>query len=399
MNVKVERQAGPVQGIVLLLQVTLAVMGTAILAPVIPDIIHHFRDVPNIAFWGPFVVTVPSLCIALCAPLAGWLADLVGRRRLLIAAIGGYAVLGVLPVFLETIPQILASRIALGIVEAAIMTVSTTMIGDYFEGPKRDKWLGYQTGVASMTAVGLLALGGVLGEFGWRVPFFLYLFAIPLMLLVVFFTWEPVAKASEEPTVRASWAGFPWLKLAWICVLTLIGGMLFYIVQIQLSSALRELGVDRPSTAGMLTAIVSIGIPIGTIIFDRVSRVPVSRLLAIEFGLVSLAFLAMSHVSDVRLFLAVVFVNQVGCGMLLPTLLVWAMRQFNFSQRGRGIGIWQAVFAFGPPLGPALLTFFAVSRGTGLIDAFQIVGLLGAAAFVAALAMVMLGRGGSEPTV
>lgn len=389
------RRAGPVQAITLLLQCTLGVMGTAILAPVIPRMIDHFRDIPGVAFWAPLVVTVPSLCIVICAPIAGYLGDLFGRRLLLIGAIGTYAITGVLPYFLEKLALILLSRVALGVVEAMVMTLSTTMIGDYFHGVERDKWLGYQTAVASVSAVAMLALGGWLGDYGWHAPFLIYLIALPLMLLVVCFTWEPSSSEREQVAGTATWFGFPWRRMAGVSAVTLLAAMLFYIVQIQLSSALAERGIIRPSEAGLYTSIVSIGIPVGTVIFQRISAWRIGKLLTLEFGLVGIAFVGMSQVTSVPLFLTIAAANQVGCGLLLPTMLTWAVKQLAFAHRGRGIGIWQSVLSFGPPLGPALVTAIAIWTRSGINGAFAFVG--GASIFAALIAGASLfHRGGNR---
>jgi MFS family permease len=56
--------------------------------------------------------------------------------------------------------QIIGSRFVLGIFEAVIMTVSTALIGDYFKGDAREKWIGIQIGAVSVSAIILIALGG-----------------------------------------------------------------------------------------------------------------------------------------------------------------------------------------------------------------------------------------------
>jgi len=45
-----------------------------------------------------------------------------------------YAIFGTAPLWLDSLPQIFASRVLLGATEAALMTVSSSMIGDYFCG-------------------------------------------------------------------------------------------------------------------------------------------------------------------------------------------------------------------------------------------------------------------------
>ncbi|MGC3980448.1 MAG: MFS transporter [Steroidobacteraceae bacterium] len=370
------RRAGPLQAIVLLLQCTLGAMGVTILAPVIPKIIANYQGVPGVEFWGPLIVTIPSVCVAVVCPFAGYFADLIGRRNLLIWAIGLYALIGVAPYFLNTIPQMIIARAGLGVVEAIVMTVSTTLIGDYFKGEERDKWLGYQTAVASVSAVGLIALGGLMGNISWRAPFLVYLSAAPLMLLIILFTWEPRPDELESNVNAGSWSAFPWSKMLGIYLLTLPASMMFYIVQIQMSTALGELGINRSSTIGLLTAGASIGVPVGTLVFQKVSKLSTSRLLLMEFFLIALGFIGMSAANDLNTFLVFTSINQIGCGMLLPTMVTWAMRQLSFSMRGRGIGIWISILSLGTSLGPAAVTALAIYSDGRVMPAFKYVGFV-----------------------
>ncbi len=144
----VTRKAGTIQGIILILPITLTVMGAVLLAPIMPLLMQAFGHIEHADYLVPILISIPALCIALGAPLAGWMADKVGRRKLLIWAIGLYSVCGVLPLFITTYPPLLLSRIGVGLCEAIIITCSTTLIGDYFSGAQRDKWLGSQAALA-----------------------------------------------------------------------------------------------------------------------------------------------------------------------------------------------------------------------------------------------------------
>ena len=166
-----QRTPSSVQGIALLLPVTLAVMGIIVLVPVLPQMMEHFSSVPNreyLLFGG--VLTMPALGLTLFSPLMGWAVDWLGRKRVLIAAMIAYAALGVAPIFIDNLFAIIATRVGVGLCEAGIMTASTTLLCDYFTGEEREKWLGAQTAVASLSSIVLVFVGGALGSlYGWRV--------------------------------------------------------------------------------------------------------------------------------------------------------------------------------------------------------------------------------------
>ena len=369
------RQAGFLQALTLLLPVTMPTMGIVVLLPILPAMSEHFKSIANIALLVPVLLTIPSLVIVCFAPVAGYLADLFGRRRILILAMLLYAVVGMAPFWLDNIYAILVCRFFVGLCEAVALTVSTTMIGDYFHGPDRDKWLGYQTGVASLSATVLIFVGGLLGgAFGWQGPFLIYGVSLPLVLGVVLFTWEPEPDASlGEHGHQSSWVGFPWRHMLGICALTLFASYLFYLVQVELSFALAQHGVRSSQTSGSLQSIASIGVPLGTIIFKYASRLPILRLLTIEYAVLGLSLLAMGSAHGVYPLVGASFVNQLGAGMLLPTMLTWAMRGLPFEHRGRGTGVWTGTFAVGQFL--LAVSFPLVSGLTGgLFATFLLVG-------------------------
>lgn len=168
------RHAGVPQAAVLLAAVTLPVMGVISLVPVVPALQAHFADVPGANYLVPIALTIPGMCIALLSPFAGMLADRFGRRQLLLTALAFYGLFGLLPLLLDSLPLIIASRFGLGVTEAVIMTVTTTLTGDYFKEEERQKWVAAQAVAGSLAATLLFLAGGALGDLGWQAPFYLY---------------------------------------------------------------------------------------------------------------------------------------------------------------------------------------------------------------------------------
>ncbi|WP_317928495.1 MFS transporter [Halioxenophilus sp. WMMB6] len=346
------RAPGNLQGVVLILPITLTVMGAVLLAPIVPQLMQAFGDMPNANYLVPVLLSLPALCIALGAPFAGWLADRVGRRKLLIGSMLVYGFCGILPIFLDSYWAIFASRVGVGLCEAIVITCSTTLIGDYFSGDQRDKWLGSQAALASLTAMCLFPLAGYLGSvYGWRGPFAIYGLSLVMLAGVLFFTWDVSPEAASEHDHNAHIAerqGLPWLHMLKVCAYTLIGGIFFYILQFQMSTALESYAISNSAVSGWLLALASIGVPAGAIFYRYAHHhFSIRNLIAIEFGLLALGFVCLSHAPNYQWFVVAGLLNQFGAGMLLPTLLTWAVAPLDFSVRGRGTGMWQSTFAVG----------------------------------------------------
>jgi MFS family permease len=176
-----------------------------------------------------------------------------------------------------------------------------------------------------------------------------------------------------------------------ITLITIYGSVFFYTVQIQASSGLTALGLSDPARIGFLTSIASIGVPLGTLIYSRVGRIGIAKLLFVEFAMLAVGFLLMSKAGSVGGFLTGCFINQLGAGMLLPTLLVWSMSILDFEVRSRGTGMWQAAFALGQWLSPIIVTFASLRVG-GLLASFSILSYGALAGALFALALLVQGK-------
>jgi MFS family permease len=377
-----KRQAGPLQGITLLLPITMAVMGIVLLVPVLPEILKEFSGIRGSSYLVQMgVLTMPAGCVLVFSPLAGWLSDRYGRRPILIAAMFLYAFAGIAPIFLSNLWAIIATRVAVGMCEAVILTVTTTMISDYFVGSAREKWLASQTAVASMSALLLFPVAGRLGAvYGWRGPFWVYLVSLVLLIGVVLFTWEP----THEEQRSVSNVRFPWVRMLSICALTVFAAVMFYSFQTQAGIALDALGVHDPAHRGDYTTWASIGVPVGTVLFWIAARLPITLLLCLEFTLIGGSYLSMGHAATPGAFTAAAFLNQVGCGLVLPTMLTWATRGLAFEIRGRGNGMWQGAFAIGQFVSSGVVTLMATFM-SGVLGAINGLGIAGLAAGALAL--------------
>jgi MFS family permease len=396
------RQPTFMTGLALLFPISLSVMAALFVAPIAPKIGEAFGPTgqyspQDLEWYVGWIVTVPALCVALFSIPAGALGDRMGRRRLLIWSMAIYVVVGVAPYFLNDLRHILLTRIAVGIVEAVLMTLSTTLIGDFFRGEARNRWLSAQTGVASLFAVFCILIAGIVGAEDWHNVFLLYLLPVLFLILVLTFTWEPEESASlsrsEQP---GRWSDIPWGVMAIICLITLFGSVMFYTVQIKLPDAYNALGVVNPdgsydaARGGMMTAAASIFVPVGTVCFWYLSpRLSLKAMFVLEFALLASGFLLMSILTSPWAFTFAAGLDQIGAGMLLPTLLTWAVARLPFGVRGRGTGLWTATFSLGQFVCNNAAIPFIIGFTGGILPTIGVLGwLCSGAALIALIAPI-----------
>ncbi|MBA6142647.1 MULTISPECIES: MFS transporter [Pseudomonas] len=376
-----ERKAGAAQALILVFTTQLPIMGLLSLIPIIPLLLQQFGSHPEARFLIPLLITAPSACIALLSPLAGWLADRLGRRRLLLAAVLGYGICGFAPYFLNDLVPIIISRFGLGITEAVIMTVANTLMGDFYPPEPRRKWLAVQSAVGSLSGTTLMFLGGVLGGFGWQGPFLLYLLAFVVFVLLLFFTWEPVAH--RETSTIAGNNRFPVHQMCIIASVTLFCAVLYYVEVLQVSQVFHLLGLTNPADIGTAGAIAGLGVPLGALLFAKLSKQDINVHVIAVMLLFAIGLIGLGQASTVPWAVAAAFVAQVGCGMLIPALINWCLGSLSAQHRGRGVGIWTGAFFIGQFVSPFTVTLLASALG-GLATAIVALGGVSAVALLVA---------------
>ena len=391
MAMPTSRTATTKHGVVLLIAAVLPVMAIVSLVPVMPLLLVEFADVPGSEFLVPIALTIPALCVALFSPLAGWLSDRLGRKFVLIVALLLYAGLGLLPYFLSDLKQIIASRIGLGITEAAIMTVATAMIGDYFHGEARQRWIALQVGVISIAAIVLIVIGGALGEsLGSRGPFLLYLLALPIAAIVAVVLFEPAVHEHAAETDER----LPFGRVLPLAAITLGVAILFYTIVVQLGPLLTDIGVTSPAVIGVAGAVVNLGHVSGSFIYHRLRTWSGPALLVAGFGTAAVGYLGIGLSQVIVARTAAAYIASIGVGMLLPTLVTWILRELPAPVRGRGTGLFTGTFFLGQFVAPVVAVALSGQLGGSLINViFLYAGFAAAATLISAL---VARKGGSR---
>lgn len=374
INPKTGRPAGRLQVILLIIGSCLPILGAVLLAPILPLLSEQFASTPGSAALVPLVLTIPALMIAILAPFAGTIVDKIGRKRVLIIALFVYAIFGTAPLWLDGLVPILLSRVGVGITEAFIMTCCTTLIADYFSGNRRNRYLGLQALVTALAATVFFAVGGALGAAGWRTPFWLYAVSLVVALLMIFAIWP--SRQAEDGTERsiAKLTTIDRRALLLPVVVTFFSGIVFYTLIVELPYVLVNLGVTATSSIGAAAAVASLATAIGAFLFRFIARRGVGVLLPVALALaaVGLGIVALSTTPAVAIIGAII--ASFGNGILLPTLVTWAINRLTYEQRGRGTGLWTGSLFLGEFVCPIII--IALTGAGSLLIAIGVIGAL-----------------------
>ncbi|MFT6658912.1 TCR/Tet family MFS transporter [Maritalea sp.] len=159
--------------IFILITVFIDILGLGIIVPVLPGLLEELtaERVSSAAAYGGFLISAYALMQFIFSPILGNLSDRYGRRPVLLASLLGLTLDYLLMGFAPTIIWLFIGRIVAGIMGAAIST-ATAYIADITPKEKRAQSFGL---IGAAVGAGFIigpAIGGQLGEFGTRVPFF-----------------------------------------------------------------------------------------------------------------------------------------------------------------------------------------------------------------------------------
>ena len=387
------RRPGLGQGSTVIAAGFLPILAIVSLFPAVPSIIDHFAGDPEAGWKVPAMVSAPGLAIAAIAPFAGILVDRFGRRRLLLFSTFFYALIGVIPFFLDNLNAIYASRILLGVTEAAILTTLNTLIGDYWDDRGRRHWLALQGTVGPLLAAGMIYCAGMLTAVRWNGVFLIYLVALPIFAAMVVYLYEPASDATARKMLgidqdRVARTPFPWSSVLQIGAVTLAAAVLYYVFIVNGGMAFREVGIQSSAKLGELTALPSLFVVVGAGLFWLMGRARAQLQLASCFGLLGVGLAMIGLAPDWKWMIAGLVIQQTGAGMTIPTLIAWAQTKLPFEHRGRGMGVWTACFFFGQFASPLLVS---VVRGAVVTmqSAFLTAGVLGVLCALVSVAMAL----------
>jgi MFS family permease len=245
------------------------------------------------------------------------------------------------------------------------MTAVSALITDWFEGPERGRFLGFQQAAASLGGVVFLPLAGVLAGIDWRLPFWLYSVAALIALAAA------TGLTDERPARHEAQAGqaFP-RKAIGIYLMALTATLVFYMAPTQLPFLLRDLDAS-PAVIGFVIAGSTLTSVVGALVFPKLRT---SRITAISIVLLGAGWLVVGYADGVALVAAGLLIGGFGVGLVVPNLNTGLANLARPEQRGRVLSGLVAGIFLGQFLSPLVIA--PLVQATGIAAAFTWTGIV-----------------------
>ena len=152
--------------------ILLDVIGFGIIIPVFPKLIMHLThgNMSTVSQWGGMLSFAYAIMQFGCAPILGNLSDQFGRRPVLLFSLLGFGIDYIFMAFAPTIGWLFLGRVFSGAAGSSITTASA-YIADVSTKENRAQNFGM---IGAAFGIGFIigpVMGGVLGQYGTRIPF------------------------------------------------------------------------------------------------------------------------------------------------------------------------------------------------------------------------------------
>ena len=339
-------------------------LGNSMLIPVLPLI---EKKLGITSFKVSMIITVYSIAAILLIPIAGYLSDRFGRKKviipsLLIAGVGGLVTGWAAWSLKDPYVMILVGRVLQGIGSSGAAPVVLPLVGDLFKSDK-DVSAGLGLIETSNTVGKVLSpiLGALLASFIWYLPFLsIPVFSLISIVLVIFLVKSPEKK--EDPQTFSCF--LTCLKEIfhhdgkWLTAIFAIGGIimfvlfgvLFYLAGF-LENEFQIVGVKK----GVIIAIPLVALSLTSFMTGkRIGEEKKVMKWCIFSGLllVSASTLMVSFTNKLWLMLFILFLAGIGIGASLPCLDALITEGVKKEERGTITSLYSSTRFLGVAAGP-----------------------------------------------
>ena len=179
----------------------LAAVDATIVATALPQIAGSLGDVERVGW----IVVAYLMATTIAAPVYGCLGDALGRKRLLLVALGVFVAASLACALAPTLLWLIAARVVQGAGGGGLMTMSQALVGESVPARERVRYQGYLASIFMVSSTfGPVAGGWLTQHFGWTSVF---LINVPLGAVAAVLAVRLPDHVGGVSRVRFDWLG------------------------------------------------------------------------------------------------------------------------------------------------------------------------------------------------
>lgn len=367
-------------------------LGNSMLIPVLPAMEKNIGISP---FQSSMIITVYSILAIIFIPIAGFLSDHIGRKKVIIPSLAIAAIGGLISAWAGWKMDnpywiILIGRALQGIGAAGAFPIVLPLVGDMF---KTDEEVSSSLGLieTSNTLGKVLSpiLGAFLAGFFWFIPFFsIPIFCLISILLMVFLVKTPNKREKPLPfkqfihNIKDTFKN----NGKWLYAVFIIGIILMFVlfaVLFYLSDTLEKVYDVKDVKKGLLLAIPLGGLCIASYITGKLIKENKVLMKWLTFGgivLLVASIVTLSFSKAMWFMITLFLLSGIGIGVGLPCLDAFITSGIEKQERGTVSSIYSSMRFIGVAAGPPIMAIMMKHAENSL---FYILGGLSVIAAIA----------------
>jgi MFS family permease len=310
---------------------------------------------------------------------SGRLLERVGVRNFTLASLVIYGVFGTLCWFLSSALTMGLSRFVLGMGGVFFSTAALALTAATFTGEARSRVIGLQQATSQVVNVcAVFIVGALVAVTGWRGAFLLYgAFAVLLFVLALVGVSRSVAsgEAATASVVDAPASSAFLRKIAPICALTMLMGILTVIPMAQLPFVLSDNGQGSPQQVSLVLGVNFVFAAISAMSFARLTGrfgKPATFMAGLICGMVGIALMGLTQ--GLPLSCVAAALAGLGTGIYNTYVFDHGVEISPPVYHGRAAGLLFAFMFFGAFINPLVAGVF--EQIFGLHNAFPAMALV-----------------------
>ncbi len=347
--------------------VVMAVIGGSLVAPILPSMVEPLGTTNEMIGW---VMSVYTFCALISTPFHGVIADRVGRKRVLIPAIILYGISGFSIAFTKDFYGILVLRGLQGIGAAGMMSLGVTLIGDIFKEKARAVAMGYRSSAQSLINAGIPFLSGAVATITWYYPFYIYILALPLALMVSLRLKlnETLSQSTLKDYFKSIFLVIKDRKTQWVYISNFFIFIFLYCLIVYAPILIvEELELTTTYTGLML----SVGSAIAAITASQAGRLfyrfKIYKIITIGFFFCGSGLFLISLALNFVFLLACVIVWGIGFGLVFPALNTVVTQLVSSHLRAGIVSGFTIMTYIGQTLSPPLFGFILANSSLEVV--------------------------------
>jgi MFS transporter, ACDE family, multidrug resistance protein len=329
--------------------------GASLLYPVLPVLAGDLQVDPARIGLVMAAFTAPAVVLA---PLFGMIADLRGRRWILIFGLALFGIAGSAAALAPSYPWLLALRVLQGVGMSALSPLTIVLISDLVPEGREIHSQGHKVVIDRIAMILLPVLGGVLAGISWRAAFAPFCLTIPLAIAA--FLWMPETHRSGSDTIgsylRRTLRAIREPRFAVAFGTGFLRFFLDYGLYTYLPLLLALRYGAAPTVAGWLISLSAAGsILTATSIGHIHTHLSAERFLIVAFLASALALAIVALDQPLWLIGVAVFVFGLGNGLISPLQKSLLTRRTHPGLRGGVISVDRMIQQIAKSLAPSLM--------------------------------------------